>query len=399
MFVALLAALAGWTGLSAVWSDDSTLSLLELERALVYVAALGAALFLLERERVPALLGGIVVAVAALSVAALADRPDVGSLEGPVGYANALGILCVLALLLLLGSRRPLAAALAIPLAVALVLTGSRGSWVALAAGLAVAAVIRFGRRALGPLALVALVAVVALAARPLDLGDRPYYWRAALRQYAEAPLLGTGAGTFQLHWPALRPHDLSKLDTPDVLDAHSLYLETLAELGPLGLALVAAVLGVPLVALARRRDRMTSALAPPYAAFLVHVGLDWDWEMPAVTLTGLACGAGALVAARDRVTELRWRARLGLLTLAAGLAVFAAFRFDPAGGPEEARNTRSEGVVVWRDSAETVAPPHSATRARASSRLRRRPRLRGSATARRGMGLHPRRSTSTRGR
>jgi hypothetical protein len=26
--------------------------------------------------------------------------------------------------------------------------------------------------------------------------------------------------------------------------------------------------------------------------AFLVHAGLDWDWELPAVVVAGLACGA-----------------------------------------------------------------------------------------------------------
>jgi hypothetical protein len=33
-------------------------------------------------------------------------------------------------------------------------------------------------------------------------------------------------------------------------------------------------------------------AAAGATIAFLVHAGLDWDWEMPAVVVAGLACAA-----------------------------------------------------------------------------------------------------------
>jgi hypothetical protein len=35
------------------------------------------------------------------------------------------------------------------------------------------------------------------------------------------------------------------------------------------------------------------------YVAFLVHAGVDWDWEMTAVTMAALACGVALLLAAR----------------------------------------------------------------------------------------------------
>ncbi|HEV8686594.1 MAG TPA: O-antigen ligase family protein [Gaiellaceae bacterium] len=328
----LIAGAAAWIGLSSAWSDDPSLSLLELERALVYVTAVGAAILLLDRDRIEALLTGIVAAVVAVAIVALSSGESAaGSLMGPVGYANALGILCVLAILLAPVLRPVLAVAAVVPLGLTLVLTGSRGAWLALAAGLCTAAIVRFGRRglALGALAAVTGAAVLLVAAPALDLGDRPHYWRAAFRQYEEDPLLGSGAGTFQLHWPEHRPSDLTVLDPPDVLDAHSLYLEALAELGIVGLALVVAALAVPLWAFRKRLgDPLTSLLAPPYAAFLVHAGLDWDWEMPAVTLSGLVCGTAAAVAARGDGSRIESRARLGLLAVALGVAAVAAARF-----------------------------------------------------------------------
>jgi tetratricopeptide (TPR) repeat protein len=86
------------------------------------------------------------------------------------------------------------------------------------------------------------------------------------------------------------------------VSDAHSLYLETLGELGPIGLALLAVALGAPLVVGVRaRRHRLVPAALGAYAGFLAHAGVDWDWEIPAVMFAGLLCGAGLLAAGRRR--------------------------------------------------------------------------------------------------
>jgi O-antigen ligase len=337
-----LATLSAWIGLSALWSTDSSLSVLELERSLMYVAAVAALLLLLDRDRVAALLAGVLVASVAVALAALALGPPDDPAEGegisePIGYANGLGIFCVLGLLLAVGfalgpwrrGARAAAALATVPLGVAIVLTGSRGAWVALA--LAAPAVVALrGAPKVGFALFAAVLAAVAVAAAGVDLGDRPYYWRAALEQYSEHPALGSGAGTFQLHWPEHRPQDLSVLDTPDVLDAHSLYLETLAELGPVGLGLLVAALGIPLIAaLSRWHDPLVALALPPYVAYLVHAGVDWDWELPAVTIAGLACAAGALVAARAgrRRVGLSAAVRAGLLALALAAAALAVVR------------------------------------------------------------------------
>lgn len=123
----------------------------------------------------------------------------------------------------------------------------------------------------------------------------RPELWHAAWQDYEDHPLLGSGPGTYEQYWNEHRPIQHK------VRDAHSLYLEVLAELGPLGLLLLILALGAPLVAAvsARGHPLVPAALAG-YAAYLVHAGVDWDWEMGAVTLAGLILAA-ALLAAADR--------------------------------------------------------------------------------------------------
>ena len=76
--------------------------------------------------------------------------------------------------------------------------------------------------------------------------------------------------------------------------DAHSLYIETAAELGLVGLLLLA--LAIAGVAMARRLRRERHGRGPIAAlvVWAVHAGIDWDWEMPALTLVALLI-AGAL--------------------------------------------------------------------------------------------------------
>jgi hypothetical protein len=112
------------------------------------------------------------------------------------------------------------------------------------------------------------------------------------------------------------------------VRDAHGLYIETLAELGPVGLALLLAVLLLPLAMLAPARGHpLIPGVVGGYAAYLVHTGVDWDWELPAVTLVGLLCGAAILLAGRrahraPRLTPyVRWTA-VGLIVAVSGAAV-----------------------------------------------------------------------------
>jgi len=148
------------------------------------------------------------------------------------------------------------------------------------------------------------------------DLNDRLFLltgsgrtelWQVARSAWESSPLLGVGAGSYERYW------EQSTLWSHTARDAHNLYLETLAETGPLGLLLLLTVLGIPLGALimARRQPLIAGALGA-YAAYLAHAGIDWDWELIGVTLAALLIGCLGLIALRTRKpSRLRGRTRL----------------------------------------------------------------------------------------
>jgi O-antigen ligase len=342
--LASLAALAAWMLASDLWGISGTEAAREAERTLVYLAGLGALLGFVERASVRALLAGVLGGTVALATYGLGDRvlgpPGLEPFEGsllvePLGYANALGILTALGLVIglgvLLSERRWRVVALTIAaagvLAVALALTSSRGAWFSLACGLVVLGVMyarathrHIGGRSLAVGITAAVVIALWLVLTPQSrFGDRPDFWRAAINDTRAHPISGSGAGSFDDYWLAHRN------TAANVHDAHSLYLESLAELGPVGLLLVLGVLVPPLAAAAIARTEPAVAVAAGgYTAFLVHTGLDWDWEMPATTLAGLACGAALLAAVRPSSPPLSRRTRVAGVVAALAFCVLA---------------------------------------------------------------------------
>ena len=162
-------------------------------------------------------------------------------------------------------------------------------------------------------------------------------HWSAAVEGFRAEPLHGTGAGTYSRLWYEHREGAFS------VMDGHSLYAETLGELGIVGLILVAAaVLGVLAAMLPVRRGRHRALYAALFAAGLtwaVRAGIDWDWEMPAVTLWffllgGLAAGR-AVTAVPRRAPRMRraLAGGVGALVLVAclvpGLVLGSQVRLD----------------------------------------------------------------------
>jgi tetratricopeptide (TPR) repeat protein len=163
-----------------------------------------------------------------------------------------------------------------------------------------------------------ALLAVAAIAAAPFALRghERRHYWRVAVHEIAARPALGSGAGTYVDWWVRTRTVQLS------TREAHSLYLETLAELGPVGLLALAVAFAASLGSALRLR---AGPSGPPVLAALVaydvHVAVDFDWELAGVTLPVILLAAAAAVHAPQHVHALAPRARAGAALAAAALA------------------------------------------------------------------------------
>ena len=236
-----------------------------------------------------------VVALAAGALGALAAglSPAVRALEGSLATREREGAIVLLVTLALMA----LAAATALlsardrplPLTRALRLAG-----VAAIVALFVLPIVAAGGKQQAP------PATGATNARFSTLGSNRYgYWRIALRAGEHHPLAGIGASGFRVAWLRERTNDEL------VRDAHSLELETFAELGLVGLLLLAALLGAVATA-ARAAHRLDPGLAAgPVAALVVwtlHSAIDWDWEMPGLTLVAVVL-AGALLA-RARPAE-----------------------------------------------------------------------------------------------
>jgi O-antigen ligase len=185
------------------------------------------------------------------------------------------------------------------------------------------------------------------------DLNDRLFTlrsngrrqtWAAAWHEFEGDRWTGSGAGDFGRYWLQHRAFPLT------VSDAHSLYLETLGELGPLGLALLVVGLGLPLaIGVGARRDPLVPCALAAYAGFLAHAGVDWDWELPAVMFAGLLCGAALLVAGRRGDAHTRPRVALqvvivALLVAAAGFSVVTL-----VGNRALAKSTAAVDAADWQ--------------------------------------------------
>ena len=122
---------------------------------------------------------------------------------------------------------------------------------------------------------------------RDLSLNGRLDQWRVAWPMFTAHPLAGEGAGSWEAQWLLHEPYN-DYNQRP-----HSLYLETLAELGLIGAILLAFALVPPLAAFAQARHHpAASAALAAFVVFLVHVSVDWDWQLPAVAVAALLCAA-----------------------------------------------------------------------------------------------------------
>ena len=177
--------------------------------------------------------------------------------------------------------------------------------------------------------------------------------WRVALDGYRESPLHGTGAGTYALTWQKYRPAPPVQIN-----DGHSLYLETLSEMGIPGLALILLVLGTLLIGGLRR---LSGPERHAYGAFVaagtmlaLHAGVDWDWEMPALFVWLFAAG-GVALAAREGSRALGEMGRTprvvaGLAVLVLGITpwLMATLAARPQPGPQQLRAGDCDSAITY---------------------------------------------------
>lgn len=209
----------------------------------------------------------------------------------------------------------------------------------------------RPGARGVGALAGI-VVAVVALVGPSALIGEfrtastdgdtseallsgsgRLSFWDAAVEAFADDPVRGLGAGGYESYWARNGGLDFA------VANAHSLELETLAELGVPGAVALAAFLLAVLAAAWRRarapapgqRGAVGAALGIVLAG-LVAVSFDWTWQIAAAVMPLLV--AVALLAG----ASMRWEgepagARVGPSWIPRGVALGGTLAAIWAGG------------------------------------------------------------------
>jgi len=231
------------------------------------------------REQLESLL--VAVLAGGLSAAAAAPFGGVTGLHGSLGAREGQGAIALVLLLVIVAaaaaaqwvrSRRDVRAPLRLP---------AGAPWLALGlvcAGLSVAIIAGAKEHSGAPLS--------AGPSRFTTLQSNRYaYWRVAFRAFRSEPIRGVGAGGWAVWWLRYRPFDES------AQDAHSLPLQTLAELGLVGVALLLTFAGGVALAVVRALRANPAIAAGPAAALVVyaiHAPLDWDWEMPALTLVAI---------------------------------------------------------------------------------------------------------------
>lgn len=239
---------------------------------------------------------------------------------GPFGIPNSLAALLILLIPPAAGAafeaRRPLAWRCGAGIAAAayllgLVLTISRGAWLSLALAVAVAPLLvsawtwrrRVGATTTVVLALAASAFVLYLSAPPvksrldalaLDRGERtrPIMWRAAWDLFREAPVVGTGAGSYRVLLERHRPEGFR--DDPKW--AHNEYLNTLSDYGLAGFILSFGAAGAAGLWIGRRRRRsgrgcvadgqwITRGLDVGLIAFGLSLLVDFHLKIPALSM------------------------------------------------------------------------------------------------------------------
>jgi O-antigen ligase len=268
-----------------------------------------------------------------------------GRLSGGATDPNALGLVCGLAipvlLALALGPGKP---RWAVPglilLAAGVVLSGSRsGFLIAVAGGLGAVLFSPVRRRARSAIVLAAAVGIVVVLGMltrhsPGDVGERlgnlfrsslsvenrassrPVLWRAASALFRESPAQGGGLGSFSWRLPDLAGTEWRRLALRD--NPGSAYLQALAETGVLGfLVMLVFFLALGRSALSRLREAPGASAA--VLAFLLALAVGSHWLAPEAGFFFFLLAAD-VAAPRPGGAAAGWASR----TLFATVAIFA---------------------------------------------------------------------------
>jgi O-Antigen ligase/Tetratricopeptide repeat len=164
----------------------------------------------------------------------------------------------------------------------------------------------------------------------------RYQFWQSAIDAYKTEEFHGIGPGTFEFWWAQHATYAGAF-----VRDAHSLYIETLAELGIVGfilvLALVLGILGVGTVRSLRAPPDLRLGLAAATAggaAFAIAAGVDYMWEIGVMPVTFFMLAAVAVDGGRSRQAQVRrrrweigWQAGTVIAAAAAIVLIYLPYR------------------------------------------------------------------------
>ena len=187
--------------------------------------------------------------------------------------------------------------------------------------------------------------------------GNRWVWWEEAAGAWSDKPLHGWGAGSFPVTHKMYRDVELG------VQQPHNMPLQFLAETGIVGTLLVSGAIGILLFcaldrlrAMAGGRERdIAVVLFAGATAWLVHGLVDWDWDIPAVTVPVLLfLGVLAATPWQPRRTVVLVRSATGARSLALALAcVCAGLVIVSAGLPMLADQKASSAQAVSADASD----------------------------------------------
>lgn len=183
-------------------------------------------------------------------------------------------------------------------------------------------------------------------------------YWKVAIDASSGHPFTGSGPGTFQLLWLPRAPY------ASYVVNAHSLYVETYAEEGLVGFALLVGffvlVLGsaIRLVVRSRYEQRARAAgITAALAAFMFSAGFDWIWQVPALPAAFLLLAAAVLAPRAITSTETHRTTsplplRFGAIALAAACLIGVAVPLATANAlnASEAASGAGDNALALKD-------------------------------------------------